>query len=175
MTTHLRAAAALALAALALGACGDAKPKADDGLLVNQQSSTPLPTLNPDPAQNTYAPALGVDLTKFTKRPSGLYVRDDKVGTGPEAASGKTVSVAYTGSLANGKVFDSSEGKDPITFPLGTGAVIDAWDEGVPGMRVGGVRTIVVPAALGYGTAGAGVDIPPNAVLVFRMELVRVQ
>ena len=172
MTTHLRAAAALALSALALGACGgEARPTGDGGLLVNQQSGASLPALNPDPAANTFAPALGVDLTKFTKRPSGLYVRDDRVGTGAEAAGGKRVSVKYRGTLASGKEFDAGT----YDFVLGQGQVIQAWDEGVVGMRVGAVRTIVVPAALGYGTTGAGVDIPPNAVLVFRMELVRMQ
>lgn len=171
-TAHTLGTAALAL----LAACGGDKPKAaDGGLLVNQQSSEPLPTLNPDPAANTFAPALGVDLSKFRKTPSGLYVRDDKVGTGPEAAAGVPARVDYTGYLASGKEFDSSEGKEPFPITPGETPVIKAWTEAVPGMRVGGVRTIVVPAELGYGAAGAGPDIPPNAVLVFKMTLAGVR
>lgn len=169
-TPGMRAALLLLPLSAVLGAaCGRGDTRADAA-----PAGAAAPALNPDPAANTFAPALGVDLTKFEKRPSGLYVREDKRGTGAEATSGKTVRVAYTGSLADGTVFDSSEGKDPIEFPLGTGAVIRAWDEGVAGMRVGGVRTIVVPAELGYGAAGVP-GIPGNAVLVFRMELVGVE
>lgn len=163
--------AALLLVALGAAACGRGDTQAGAAASAAPPATAAAPSLNPDPAANTFAPALGVDLTKFEKRPSGLYVREDKRGTGAEARSGSTVRVAYTGSLADGTVFDSSEGKDPIEFPLGTGAVIQAWDEGVAGMRVGGRRTIVVPAALGYGAAGVP-GIPGNAVLVFRMELV---
>ena len=165
----MRRRLALGAAALAaLAACGGEKAKpADDGLLVNQQSGAALPELNPDPAANTFAPALGVDLTKFRKTASGLYVRDDKVGTGATAAAGRQASVKYRGTLASGKEFDAGT----YDFVPGEGRVIQAWDEAVPGMRVGGVRTIVVPANLGYGATGSGPDIPPNAVLVFRMEL----
>jgi peptidylprolyl isomerase len=162
---------ALLLLLVGAAACGRGDTKADGAGPGGQAPGAAAPALNPDPTANTFAPALGVDLTKFEKRPSGLYVREDSRGTGAEAKSGSTVRVAYTGSLADGTVFDSSEGKDPIEFPLGTGAVIQAWDEGVAGMRVGGKRTIVVPAALGYGAAGVP-GIPGNAVLVFRMELV---
>ncbi len=168
-----RRRAALVLLGAALTACGGERPGAGAAPAGGAPGAA-APALNPDPAANTFAPALGVDLAKFQKRPSGLYVRDDKPGTGAEAQSGRTVRVAYTGSLADGTVFDTSEGKDPIEFPLGAGRVIDAWDEGVAGMRVGGVRTIVVPAELGYGAAGVP-GIPGNAVRVFRMELVGVQ
>jgi peptidylprolyl isomerase len=167
-----RAAVALLLAA-ALAACKSDRPGAD-APEAGAASNAAAPALNPDPAANTFAPALNIDLAKFQKRPSGLYVRDDKPGTGAEAQRGRTVRVAYTGSLPDGTVFDTSEGKDPIEFSLGDGPVIDAWNEGVVGMRVGGVRTIVVPAELGYGAAGVP-GIPGNAVLVFRMELVGVQ
>jgi FKBP-type peptidyl-prolyl cis-trans isomerase len=132
--------------------------------------------MNPDPAQNTYAAALGVDLARFTRGPSGLYVRDDTVGTGAEATPGKTVDVHYTGWLPDGTKFDSSRDRgEPISFPLGEGRVIRGWDEGLAGMKVGGRRTLVIPAALGYGADGAGGDIPPNAVLVFQTELVNVR
>ena len=134
--------------------------------------------MNPDPAQNTYAEALGVNLrdSAFTKQSSGLYVRDDKVGTGAPAVAGRTVDVHYTGWLADGTQFDSSrDGDPPISFSLGQGQVISGWDEGLQGMKVGGQRTLVIPAALGYGTRGAGGDIPPNSVLVFKVELMNVR
>lgn len=159
--------------AAALAACGgEPKAKSDDGLLVSQQTSAGLPQGNPDPEKVTFAPALGVDLTKFEKRPNGLFVRDDKVGTGAEAKAGGEVRVQYTGLLADGKQFDASKAGDPFVFTPGQRQVIDAWDQSVPGMRVGGRRTLVVPAELGYGAAGAPPDIPSNAVLVFRLELV---
>jgi hypothetical protein len=174
--TATRRAALLGAAALA-AACGrgDAPKPADDGLLVNQQTSAGLPAGKPDPATNTFAPALGVDLAKFEKRPSGLYVRDDKPGTGPVAAAGQQVMVQYTGYLADGKQFDSSRGGSPYVFVPGQNEVIKAWDEGVPGMKVGGQRTLVVPADLGYGAAGAPPDIPSNSVLVFKLELMGVR
>ena len=130
--------------------------------------------MNGDPAQNTYDTKLGVTLAQFTKRPSGLYILEVAPGTGPEAVAGKTVKVHYTGWLANGKQFDSSKGGEPIEFPLGQGAVIPGWDEGIAGMKVGGKRRLVIPATLGYGATGAPPDIPPGAVLVFDVELVAV-
>ena len=161
-----------ALAAAALGACGRGDktpaPGADSA-----GAAAPLPALDPDPAANTYAPALGVDLAKFRKTASGLYVRDDKVGAGATAAAGREARVEYTGWLADGTEFDASRG-NPFVFVPGEQRAIAAWDEAVPGMRVGGVRTIVAPAALGYG-AGGQPGIPGNAVLVFRMELVGVR
>ena len=133
------------------------------------------PPMNPDPATNAYAPALGVALARFEKRPSGLYVRDDTVGTGAVAQAGATVQVHYTGWLPDGTKFDASRDHgEPFSFRLGNRDVIVGWDEGVAGMRVGGTRTLVVPPALGYGADGAGGVIPPNAVLVFRVELLGV-
>lgn len=155
----LRRAATLAAACLSLAACARERP-----------------AMNPDPAQNTYAASLGVDLATFTKQPSGLYVRDDKPGTGATAEPGRTVDVHYTGWLADGSQFDSSrDGDPPISFGLGQGEVIRGWDEGIQGMKVGGQRTLVIPAQLGYGTRGAGGDIPPNSVLVFKVELMNVR
>jgi FKBP-type peptidyl-prolyl cis-trans isomerase FkpA len=113
---------------------------------------------------------------EFVSLPSGLKYQDVKVGTGAEAKSGDRVSVHYTGRLAsNKKVFDSSEGKDPHVFTLGRREVIKGWDEGIAGMKVGGKRKLLIPAKLGYGTRGAGDDIPPNADLEFDTELVKVQ
>ena len=132
--------------------------------------------MNPDPATNTYAPALGVNLSAFTKQPSGLYVRDDTIGTGAVAEQGRTVEVHYTGWLPDGDKFDASRDHgESFRFTLGRQEVIAGWDEGVAGMRVGGTRTLLVPPTLGYGAEGAGGVIPPNAVLVFRVELLGVR
>lgn len=108
--------------------------------------------------------------------PSGLTYRDQVVGSGPVAVAGKTVSVHYTGWLTNGQKFDSSVDRgQPFSFPLGAGRVIKGWDEGVQGMKVGGKRKLTIPSELGYGTRGAGGVIPPNATLVFDVELLGVQ
>ena len=107
--------------------------------------------------------------------PSGLKYDDLKIGTGAEAKAGQTVSVHYTGWLTNGTKFDSSKDRnDPFVFPLGAGSVIKGWDEGVQGMKVGGKRKLTIPPALGYGARGAGGVIPPNATLVFEVELLGV-
>ena len=101
-----------------------------------------------------------------------LLIEDLTVGEGSEAVSGKEVTVHYTGWLTDGEKFDSSKDrKQPFTFPLGAGHVIKGWDQGVVGMKVGGVRKLTIPAALGYGARGAGGVIPPNATLVFDVEL----
>jgi hypothetical protein len=122
----------------------------------------------------TFAPALGVDLAKMTKTPSGLAYRDVRVGSGAAAAAGQTVSVHYTGWLPNGSKFDSSRDRNqPFDFPLGGGQVIRGWDEGVVGMRVGGRRLLVIPPGLAYGPSGSD-PIPPNATLVFDIELLAV-
>ena len=106
---------------------------------------------------------------------SGLRITELKVGEGDEASPGKNVSVNYRGTLENGKEFDSSYGRAPFTFPLGQGRVIKGWDEGVAGMKVGGKRELVIPSSLGYGERGAGGVIPPNATLIFEVELLSVQ
>ena len=104
-----------------------------------------------------------------------LLIEDLTVGEGSEADSGKEVTVHYTGWLTDGEKFDSSKDrKQPFTFPLGAGHVIKGWDQGVVGMKVGGVRKLTIPAALGYGARGAGGVIPPNATLVFEVELLSV-
>ena len=111
--------------------------------------------------------------------PSGLQFEDTTIGSGAEAAQGARVSVHYTGWLFNdgvkGEKFDSSKDRgDPFSFPLGAGHVIKGWDEGVQGMKVGGVRTLVIPPELGYGARGAGGVIPPDATLLFDVELLAV-
>ena len=104
-----------------------------------------------------------------------LKIEELKVGTGTEALAGKKVSVHYTGWLTDGKKFDSSLDRgQPFSFNLGGGEVIKGWDQGVSGMKVGGKRKLTIPANLGYGASGAGGVIPPNATLVFDVELLGV-
>ncbi len=114
-----------------------------------------------------------------TTTPSGLIINDTVVGTGKAAAAGQDVSVHYTGWLfyggERGKKFDSSKDRGtPFGFALGAGQVIKGWDEGVQGMKVGGSRTLTIPPELGYGARGAGGVIPPNATLIFDVELLGV-
>src|SRR4051794_27209438 len=112
----------------------------------------------------------------MTTTPSGLQYHDEQVGTGAEAKAGDHVVVHYTGTLTDGTKFDSSRDRgQPFHFPLGGGRVIRGWDEGVAGMKVGGVRRLTIPPQLGYGASGAGGVIPPNATLVFEVELLDVK
>ena len=111
--------------------------------------------------------------------PSGLQYEDTVTGSGAEAVKGNQVAVHYTGWLyvngVAGNKFDSSKDRgQPFKFPLGGGQVIRGWDEGVAGMKVGGTRRLVIPPDLGYGTRGAGGVIPPNATLLFEVELLGV-
>jgi FKBP-type peptidyl-prolyl cis-trans isomerase FkpA len=107
---------------------------------------------------------------------SGLSYQDLTTGSGAEAQSGNTATVHYTGWLTDGTQFDTSrDDNQPFTFTLGRGSVIDGWDEGVAGMKVGGVRKLFIPPELAYGESGIGGVIPPNATLVFEVELVDVK
>ena len=106
---------------------------------------------------------------------NSLQIEDLEAGNGAEAAKGRTVSVHYTGWLTDGRKFDSSKDRNqPFDFPLGAGHVIRGWDEGVVGMREGGRRKLTIPPEMGYGARGAGGVIPPNATLVFEVELLKV-
>lgn len=104
-----------------------------------------------------------------------LKIEDIKIGTGPEVKSGDTVTIHYSGTLEDGTKFDSSyDRKTPFETQIGVGQVIKGWDEGVPGMKVGGKRKLTIPPELGYGSSGAGDVIPPNATLIFEVELVSI-
>ena len=114
--------------------------------------------------------------TQEVTTPSGLKYVDQVVGTGEVAVAGKMANVHYTGWLENGKKFDSSVDRgQPFSFPLGAGRVIKGWDEGVQGMKVGGKRKLTIPSDLGYGSRGAGGVIPPNATLIFDVELLGIR
>ena len=119
-------------------------------------------------------------MAEITTTDSGLRYEDHKIGDGTEAVKGMTVEVHYTGWLndndGKGNKFDSSlDRSQTFSFPLGAGRVIKGWDEGVAGMKVGGMRTLYIPAKLGYGSRGAGRAIPPNADLIFDVELLAVK
>ena len=141
-------------------------------------TTTPLPTAtelvseSPTPAATTTAQITPGPVVTLA---GGLKVQDLVVGTGVEAKNGKTMTVHYVGTLENGTKFDSSVDRgQPFNFTLGAGEVIQGWDKGVLGMKVGGKRKLIIPSALGYGSRGAGNMIPPNATLIFQGELLAV-
>ena len=126
------------------------------------------PSLENTPFNST----LDVDFSTMTKLPSGMYYKDLELGSGPVVQARNEVKVHYTGWLSNGTRFDQNkESDEPISVPLGRGAAIEGWDKGVPGMRVGGRRQLVIPPSLGYGSNRRGA-IPPDAVLVFVLTVV---
>ncbi len=136
----------------------------------------PKPTTKP--TTKLTAPAEAPDGTQLLilstdSRPNGLIIDELKLGSGEEAKAKSTITIHYHGTLTTGKVFDSTRGDQPATFPLNR--LIQAWQEGIPGMKIGGIRRLTVPPELGYGEAGAGDDIPPNSTLVFSIELVKVK
>ena len=177
-----RRRAALSLAAVAVAAvitgCGSSgsstitvgnENKVDNALVSagRQASTTPTtPTSGPLATEPVVTPPTGAAPTK-------LEIKDLIVGTGAEAKAGQTVTVNYVGVLfKGGKEFDASwKRKEPFTFALGNGSVIKGWDQGVVGMKVGGRRELVIPSNLAYGPKGSGSSIPPNAPLVFVIDL----
>ncbi len=116
-----------------------------------------------------FAPSLGINLANFTRTSSGLYYEDIAEGSGEPAAAGQEVEVAYAGWLTDGTQFDSGA----FSFILGARRVVAGFDEGVTGMKVGGIRRIIIPPALGYGSQGSG-PVPPNAIMIFRIEVLSI-
>ncbi|HEU0015431.1 MAG TPA: FKBP-type peptidyl-prolyl cis-trans isomerase [Longimicrobium sp.] len=152
----LRSLTLLLAAALALGAC---------------ESSTGS---EPSIEETEFASSLGVDLAASTKTASGLYYRDLAVGTGAVVQAGTRANVRYVGYFANGTVFDQrTAAQSPFSFTVGAGQVIEGWDEGVVGMKVGGRRQLIIPPSLGYGSQDYG-PIPGNSILVFTVEVVSI-
>ena len=129
------------------------------------------------PAEPTHAPAPAPGKEKkMNTTESGLQYEDMVIGDGPSPTAGRAVTVHYTGTLTDGTKFDSSRDRNqPFTFVIGVGQVIKGWDEGVMSMKVGGRRKLTIPASLGYGASGAGGVIPPNATLIFDVELLGVK
>ena len=126
-------------------------------------------------ATDQVKPAEKAAVAKTVTTASGLKYVDVKVGNGASPVKGKQVKVHYTGTLENGKKFDSSvDRNEPFSFVIGVGQVIPGWDEGVMSMKVGGKRKLIIPSKLGYGERGAGGVIPPNATLLFDVELLDV-
>ncbi|MEO5798499.1 MAG: FKBP-type peptidyl-prolyl cis-trans isomerase [Gemmatimonadales bacterium] len=166
---------------LLLAACSGAESKrvADSTAAAAAAAAAPAPEPAapvapagaPDLATVTFAPSLKVDLAASTKLPSGLYIRDITVGKGATVKAGQIIKTHYWGYFTDGNLFETSEGASPIEFPIGVKAVVDGWDEGIIGMKVGGKRQLIIPAALGYGQAGRAPKIGPNTNLVFTVQL----
>ena len=190
--TPLRLLPALAALALAAAGCGSDDEKATTTAAAPAATTAAEPTATTDatPSAGARGPAGTVpvanaqdlDAKPRIARPSGdapttLVKRDLVVGKGPAAKAGDEVSVQYVGvSFSNGKQFDASwdRGREPFRFSLGSGGVIQGWDQGVVGMRAGGRRQLVIPPDLGYGPEGAPPDILPNETLVFVIDLERI-
>lgn len=144
-----------------------------EAIAANLNNSTPI--VQQQIAMNSGAETVTMNLDKAITTESGLKYIDQEVGTGATPQKGQTVEVHYTGTLTDGSVFDSSvERNRTFSFKIGVGQVIAGWDEGVGTMKVKGKRTLIIPPELGYGTRGAGGVIPPNATLIFDVELISI-
>jgi len=164
---RIRSLGLVALAVLAVAGCKENGSTTSSSSAEGSSTSTP-PAVSSTPAEGT---ASGDIVTR-----SGLRYRDDVVGQGAEATNGRQVSVLYTGTLVNGTQFDSNQDRThPLQFVLGAGRVIEGWEEGIKGMKVGGRRHLVIPSNLGYGAQGYPPDIPGNATLIFDVELLDVR
>lgn len=128
------------------------------------------PRVSPVIVAAQFDPSLGVVIAEMTRTRNGAYYRDVSVGSGPLATRGSQVNMRYSLYLPDGTLIEGGPNDPPITVELGRGEVIRGWDEAIPGMRVGGIRKIVVPPELAYGRQGAG-RVPPNTVLVFDVQL----
>src|ERR1019366_1880592 len=177
---------AFVLGLVVLGtACSQSEAPKQDQAAAPQSApaATTSATTTQSAADAVSPPPIGAPIQPITAAPTQpgatvteLKKEDTKVGTGAEAVTGKSVSVHYTGWLTDGTKFDSSKDRgQPFSFQLGAGQVIKGWDQGVVGMKVGGIRKLTIPPELGYGARGAGGVIPPNATLVFEVELLGVQ
>jgi hypothetical protein len=162
--------------AFALAACGYADPYAASGPVANE---SPGPNVSPSPGTDNFNDGAGLPVTTY---PDGLKVIDIKVGTGAVVHSTDVATVMYTGWLHDGTKFDSSRDRNqPFPVTLGQGQVIPGWDEGVPGMKVGGKRKLIIPGSLAYGAAGrqdqtsGAYIIPPNETLTFVIEVLSVK
>jgi peptidylprolyl isomerase len=158
-------------AAFVLAACAHPTDIATDSTTATAATtaaaSTPAAEAPKGPEMDTFSIPTNLQTT-----PTGLKYSVDQEGTGAQAFIGQTVSVYYTGWLENGTEFDSSRRRGrPLEFPLGMNRVIKGWEEGIAGMKVGEKRTLVIPASLGYGSRGMGGVIPPDATLIFKVEL----
>ena len=128
-----------------------------------------------DPANDSYASSLGIDIATMTKMPNGVYIKDLQVGEGEAAAANDSVQVDYTGWLPNGNQFDTSKGtnREPLEFVIGKSIYLPAFETAVIGMQPGGVRQIIIPTALAYGANGnSRAGIPPNTNLIFTIEYI---
>jgi hypothetical protein len=171
-----RLLAVVSLTGLALAACGYPDPYASTPPIANE-SPGPSPFVSPSPGADDFNAGAGLPVITY---PDGLKYIDLKVGTGDVVKSGDNITVNYTGWLSpGGKQFDTSRqpGRGPFPVQIGKGQVIEGWDEGIPGMRVGGKRKLIIPGALAYKAKGqtdpqtGAVVIPPNATLVFIVEV----
>ena len=161
--------------ALVVGCAPEASTRPRGATERNQPA--PAPTHREEQAtEKATTPDKGEKEGKLVTTPSGLKYEDLQEGTGEAAKPGDTVEVHYTGWLKNGTKFDSSKDRNqPLTFTLGASKVIKGWDEGIVGMRVGGKRKLIIPPDLGYGAEGFPGAIPPNAELVFEVELLGIK
>ena len=125
----------------------------------------------PDPAMVTYAAETGVDLSRMEETSSGLYIEEIAQGVGKNAMRGDRVRIHFVGWLPDGTLFDSTLGGEPYIFELGSDEVIRGWNQGIVGMKVGGRRRLVIRPGLAYGPRGRSPQVPPNAILVFEIQL----
>ncbi len=179
MKTFFLILVALAIT-LVLTGCGKETPQTNATRVTNPPDSAPEVAEKappPVPGPPTVAPAVAPKPGKdgWVTLSNGLKYKDKKVGTGPTAALGQSITVHYKGWLDNGKVFDSSRshGPDPVSFDLVEGGLIKGWTDGIPGMKVGGVRELIIPAKLGYGEMEQE-KIPADSTLHFTVELIKV-
>jgi FKBP-type peptidyl-prolyl cis-trans isomerase len=164
--------------AVTMAACGYPDPYVSTGPVANESPGAAA-AVSPSPGTDNFNDGAGLPVITY---PNGLQYIELKVGTGDVAKTGMNVTVQYTGWLSTGAIFDSSRqaGRTPFTVQIGKGQVIPGWDQGIPGMKVGGKRKLIIPGALAYGTQGqtdpstGAVIIPPNATLIFDVELLSV-